>query len=97
MGYESTPIRPFQAFANRNEILEFEEWIILGEISKLNGGLMMKKWNDINTDINCQFPEYFNIRKINKGVELKKGKEFKEGKWLGGNMHCIIEFSRNDA
>jgi hypothetical protein len=66
----------------------------LGEVSKMSGGLMMKKWKDIVLDINCQFPEFFNIRKIDKGVQIKKGREFKEGKFLGGNLHCIIEFSR---
>ena len=94
IGFESTPTKPHLAYATGAEIFEYQEWIIIGEISKTSPVFHVKKWSDIAIDINCQFPEYFNIRKSNLGVQNKKGKEFKEGKHLGGNLHCIIEFTK---
>ena len=37
-----------------------------------------------------------NIRKSEQGVQLKTAKQFTEGKSLGGNLHCFIEFERTD-
>ena len=39
------------------------------------------------TDLNCQNPEYFNIRQTEKGVQTRKTKR------RGGNIHCIMAFS----
>lgn len=95
IGFESTPNKPHLAYANNSDIVEFEDWIIIGEISKCFPVFHVKKWSDITKDINCQFPEYFNIRKSNLGVQVKKGKAFTEGKYLGGNLHCLMEFSKD--
>lgn len=95
IGFESTPTKAHLAYANSKEINEFDDWIIIGEISKCYPVFHVKKWSEIALDINCQFPEYFNIRKNNLGVQTKKGNAFKEGKYAGGNLHCIIEFSRD--
>lgn len=96
LGFESTPSKPHEAYEKNLQILEKEEWIILGEVSKCYPGLLMKKWKDVVIDLNCQFPEYFNIRKSELGIQKKSGKNFNEGKYLGGNLHCIIEFSKNN-
>ena len=37
-----------------------------------------------------------NIRKSEEGVQMKTAKQFTEGKSLGGNLHCFIEFERTD-
>ena len=39
------------------------------------------------TDLNCQNPEYFNIRQTEKGVQTRKTKR------RGGNIHCIMALS----
>jgi len=41
----------------------------------------------VYTDLNCQNPEYFNIRRADKGVQRRKTKK------RGGNIHCIMAFS----
>jgi len=95
IGFESTPSKAHLAYSNMNEIAEFDEWIIIGEISKTSPVFHVRKWSEISLDINCQFPEYFNIRKNNLGIEIKTGKAFKDGKYAGGNLHCLMEFSRD--
>lgn len=95
IGFESTPNKPHLAYAKNEEIVEFEDWIIIGEVSKCFPVFHVKKWSEIVKDIDCQFPEYFNIRKSHLGVQMKKGKGFTEGKYAGGNLHCLIEFSRD--
>lgn len=45
------------------------------------------RWQDVFTDLNCQNPEYFNIRQTEKGVQTRKTKR------RGGNIHCIMAFS----
>jgi len=44
------------------------------------------RWQDIYTDLNCQNPEYFNIRQAEKGIQTRKTKR------KGGNIHCIMAF-----
>ena len=41
------------------------------------------------TDLNCQSPQFFNIRNTAAGLQTKKG--FKTG---GLNLHGIMEFER---
>ena len=51
------------------------------------------RWQDVYTDLNCQNPEYFNIRQSEKGIQIRKTKR------RGGNIHCIMAFtcvSHND-
>lgn len=38
------------------------------------------------TDLNCQSPEYFNIRHTHHGIQTRKTKR------KGGNLHCILAF-----
>jgi hypothetical protein len=62
------------------------------EFSKCYPVFHVKKWEDIAIDISCAFPEYFNIRKSELGVQMKTSKAFTEGSKVGGNLHCLIEF-----
>ncbi|XP_065888900.1 basic immunoglobulin-like variable motif-containing protein isoform X2 [Dysidea avara] len=43
-------------------------------------------WRDVYTDLNCQSPEYFNIRHTERGIQTRKTKK------KGGNLHCILAF-----
>ena len=88
---------PTDAYKSNDEITESTDWIIIGEISKCYPVFHIKKWEDIYTDIDCAFPRFFNIRKAEQGVQVKTSKSFTEGKHLGGNLHCIIEFERVDG
>ena len=39
-------------------------------------------------DLNCQSPEYFNIRHTDRGVMKRRTKR------AGGNLHCILAFKK---
>lgn len=92
IGFERTPVQPIDAYALTEQISEFDTWIIIGEISKCYPSFHIKKWQDIVTDIECEFPKFFNIRKSEMGIQEKASPAFTEGKHKGGNLHCIIEF-----
>lgn len=94
IGYESTPTKPQQVYATMDEISEFDDWIIIGEVSKCYPCFHVKSWREIYVDINCAFPEFFNIRKSDEGVQIKTSASFTTGKSFGGNLHCLIEFER---
>jgi hypothetical protein len=93
LGFDLTPRHPHDAYSS--EVQDFETWIIIGEISKCYPVFHTKKWSDIITDLNTGYPEFFNIRKSELGVQRKEAEVFQEGgKKHGGNLHCIIEFER---
>ena len=90
IGFEMTPVSPYDAYSMMADISEFETWIIIGEISKMSPCFHTKKWEDILTDITRAFPEFYNIRKSDAGIQVKTGKAFTEGRHKGGNLHCLI-------
>ena len=69
IGYEQTPKKPIDAYQMYDEISEFENWIIIGEISMCYPVFHVKKWEQIETDIECAFPAFFNIRKAEIGIQ----------------------------
>jgi hypothetical protein len=51
----------------------------------------VKRWQEIHQDINCSFPNFYNIRKPAEGIQQKTAKTFVEGgSKFGGNLHCLI-------
>ena len=95
IGFEATPTKPIHAYSLTKDIEEFDHWIIIGEISKCYPSFHVKKWEQLVTDISCGFPDFYNIRKSDVGVQQKTSKSFTEGKHKGGNLHCLIEFRKN--
>lgn len=99
VGFELTPNNPYDAYKKQegDDLLDpskFETWIIIGEVSKCYPTFHVKKWADITTDIESGFPQFFNIRKCELGVQEKTTPSFVEGgSKAGGNLHCLIEFS----
>ncbi len=90
IGFELTPKNPFNAYCETIDLVESSDfWVIIGEVSKCYPVFHTKRWEDIVTDLNCDYPEFFNIRKSELGVQ-KKENATKQG----GNLHCIIEFSK---
>lgn len=63
IGFEQVPTMPTDAYKPNEEISEFKEWIIIGEISKCYPIFHIKPWEEIYTDIDCAFPRFYNIRK----------------------------------
>ena len=46
------------------------------------------RWDDIVKDLNCQNPDYFNIRHRERGVKKRNTKK------VGGNLHDILAFQK---
>ena len=76
------------------DISEVDDWIIIGEVSKCYPCFHVKPWQQIQLDIDCAFPSFFNIRKADQGIQTKTSAAFTSGKHFGGNLHCLIEFER---
>ena len=57
-------------------------WRFLTEFNTLG------RWEDISIDLNCQNPEYLDIRRDWKGLQRRNTKK------VGGNLHCILAFQR---
>ena len=94
IGFEVSPIVPTDAYKPLAQISpsEVDRYVIIGEPSKSYASLQVKKWDDIVKDISSQNPQYFNIRKPELGVQERTGQEFRSGKKLGGNIHCLLVF-----
>lgn len=79
---------------------QYDTWILIGEPNRKRTGIHWKRfghhhsltcfnylhcrWQDVHKDLNCQNPEYFNIRHTEKGIQTRKTKK------RGGNIHCIM-------
>jgi hypothetical protein len=46
------------------------------------------RWTDIVTDIGCVNPDFLDIRRLEKGMQRRKTKK------IGGNLHCILSFTK---
>jgi DNA excision repair protein ERCC-5 len=56
-GYESHSTLPVQAYSNSEEIKDPDEWIVIGEISRLFSPFHIKKWSSIFLDLKLQYPK----------------------------------------
>jgi len=87
IGFELEPVEPSQIFeANQTE---FVEWILVADTSKKYPCFHCVKWEDMNKDLNMKYPEYLNIRQLDKGVQM-----LDKNKKAGGNIHCLMIFKK---
>ncbi|XP_030838190.1 uncharacterized protein LOC548624 [Strongylocentrotus purpuratus] len=89
IGYEDVPLKAVDAYRDPLNLDEVETWILIGDPSRKQPGIHCFKWEDISTDLNCQNPDYLNIRKLRLGVQQRRTKR------TGGNLHCIMAFCRS--
>ena len=47
------------------------------------------RWEDIDIDLSSQNPDFYDIRRLHKGIQQRNTKK------KGGNLHCIIAFQRS--
>lgn len=87
IGYEEVAKKPEDAYCVNLQPSQYDTWILIGEPNRKKTGIHWKRWQDVYTDLNCQNPEYFNIRQTEKGVQTRKTKK------TGGNIHCIMAFT----
>ncbi|XP_063967103.1 uncharacterized protein LOC129279628 [Lytechinus pictus] len=89
IGYENVPLKAVDAYRDPLRSNEVETWILIGDPSRKHPGIHCFKWEDVSTDLNCQSPDYLNIRKLHLGVQQRRTKR------TGGNLHCIMAFCRS--
>jgi len=96
IGFEITPTKPYNAYKPKEEIpeTELDHWLIIGEPSKVYPMFHVKKWSEISMDISNQYPDYYNMRKPEKGIMKMESKLYTTGKQLGKNPHCILIFRK---
>ncbi|XP_013417026.1 basic immunoglobulin-like variable motif-containing protein [Lingula anatina] len=89
IGYEDVPLLACDAYRCPLSQEEVETWILIGDPSRKHPGMHCKKWEDVSTDLNCQNPDYMDIRRLEKGMMKRNTKK------VGGNLHCIMAFQRS--
>ena len=103
IGFEKTPLKPQQAYEvlDTQKLEDFQTWIIIGDPSRKRPVFHVKKWEEIQTDISCAFPQFYQIRdQLNidedpsDKIQTKTEKRFTEGDMKGVNLHCLIEFKK---
>ncbi|CAD5117993.1 DgyrCDS6734 [Dimorphilus gyrociliatus] len=88
IGYEDTPIESEKAYS-RDYNDNFETWLIIGDTSRKHPSMHCKQWKDIVMDLNTESPEYFDIRKSEKGLQT-----LQTAKKPGRNLHCLMAFEK---
>ena len=68
VGFEMSPMHPEDAYLAPSEVTKLERWVVMGDFAKGFPVLQTKKWEDVVTDLECQYPKCFNIRKSELGV-----------------------------
>jgi hypothetical protein len=92
VGFQDVPFAPYDFYKPVVKASDCDTTIYIGEVSRGKHACMhVKKWRDIDTDIQTQFPSFFNIRQSEKGVQ-NRGEKCKR---VGGNLHCLLCFRKD--
>lgn len=89
IGFEDVPLKADLAYSGALPQNEIETWILIGDSSQRHPSIHCKRWDDISIDLNCESPEYLDIRRDWKGLQRHHS-----GK-VGGNHHCILAFQNS--
>ena len=94
IGFEQTPTIGAEAYAPKPS--SFETWIAIGETSINHPCIHFKKWTDIVLDITSLFPQFYDIRHPEKGLQQREESTYTTGPKAGTNLHCLIEFVKEE-
>ncbi|CAK73367.1 unnamed protein product (macronuclear) [Paramecium tetraurelia] len=89
IGFECTPNKQVEAFADEIDQNDCQYWIIIAEPAKPYPMFTVRKWVDIAQDLELKYPQYMKIRKMNEGIKRYKNEK-------GVSQHCIMAFERID-
>lgn len=89
IGFEEEPVNHSDVFDKNSECPEYLDWIIIGDTSRKYQQLHCIKWEDINIDLSLKYPDYLNVRRLDKGIQQNGYKKSVEK-----NLHCLIHFKR---
>ena len=94
IGFEITSSQNTDAYKSLAEINQenLQHWIIIGEVSRPSPMFYTRQWEDISLDISNQHPDFFNLRKMERGIRQYKVSD--NSKKVGGNIHCILIFEK---
>ena len=91
IGFQDVPHAQIDFYKPKVASDQCDTTLFIGEVSRgKHTSLHAKKWRDIDTDINTQFPNFFNIRQSEKGVQTRE-----KCKRVGGNLHCLLCFRKD--
>jgi hypothetical protein len=91
VGFQDVPYAQYDFYKPVVAPSDCETTIFIGEVSRgKHSCLHAKKWRDIEVDIQTQFPDFFNIRQSEKGVQTRE-----KSKRVGGNLHCLLCFRKD--
>ncbi|KAG2373914.1 hypothetical protein C9374_011579 [Naegleria lovaniensis] len=92
MGFDESPTHPqhiYQSITNSEQVSN--AWLLFGDNSKLQEPVECAKFSDVEKDLNCEAPYFFNIRHPEKGIQKR------EGKFKSINVDCILRFQKLPA
>lgn len=96
IGYEREPLKKTNIYSSDDKLdsEQFVDWIFLADTSRKYQSLHCVKWQDIDLDLNCNTPQFFNIRQPEKGVQTKESIQTNSNnsKRVERNLHCIMKF-----
>lgn len=90
VGFEDVPVAPINSYKPALSASEVESWILIADTSRKHPGIHCKRWKDVATDLDCQNPDFLDIRRLEKGMQRRRTKK------VGGNLHCILALERID-
>lgn len=93
IGFEQTPLEAGEAYAAVPT--SCETWVAIGETSSGQPCIHFKRWSDIVLDINSGFPQFYDIRRQEKGVQTKEQPAYVSGAKAGTNLHCLIMLEKD--
>ncbi|XP_062591646.1 basic immunoglobulin-like variable motif-containing protein isoform X1 [Saccostrea cucullata] len=88
IGFEDTPVKCTEAYGGGLSQEDLNTWVLIGDPASGHPAMHCKRWTDIVTDIGCVNPEFLDIRRLEKGMQRRKAKK------IGGNLHCIMSFTK---
>jgi hypothetical protein len=74
-----TPSRPPDSYRRTEEIdpNNFDYWVFIGEPSKCYPSFHIRKWKEIVKDLTLGNPQYYDMRKPEKGIQERKSDIYK--------------------
>jgi hypothetical protein len=77
VGYEREPVDKRRVYSDESgsDKDEFVDWLLIADTSRKYPCFHCVKWSDVNTDLNTRYPEYLNIRHLERGVESRGDKK----------------------
>ena len=73
IGYDITPLKQIQAYQKLERINEEDQelWIINSCVGRNEPSFCIKRWSDVQKDLETVWPEFFDIKEVKQGVQVR--------------------------